>query len=689
MIGLIENTGSAPKKLGYLVELIEAIFKQGGFLETALHLDHRPQQAAMALHVAQALETNSPLLVEAGTGVGKSLAYLIPGLIHSINSERPLVVSSHTITLQEQIRSKDLKLCRDLFHAVPELKRYAVFRTALMLGKANYCCTTRLSNALRDAQTTKQTELIESDSKTDLMRLAKWAASSKDGIFQELSPSPLSDVWELVNADSSTCSKKNCDPGLCFYQRARKQLLRSNCIIVNHSLLFSLINAGMPPTGDARGILLPDDFVVIDEGHRIPAIATDHFGIHVSSYALERALKNIYNPRTRRGLLRKQGTPFDSLAIKTALSATTEFFNYLGEAFLAQRSILRIHEAGFCENTLSHPLKEVADHLGAIIQKTKQEHIQDELRDARRRILSYRDVINAFVDLTEESHVYWLERGGKRGQLVTLRSAPLDVAPYLREALFSRHTAAILTSATLSDGTSIDPFQEKVGAEAAEAHIEYSPFNYKDNCRIYIASDAPSPDPGKGRLDLDYLADTICWLCNRVEGGSLVLFTSHFDLRQVHQRCEDFFAKHNRPLFCQGQGTERSELTHQLSEAGNGVLFGTDSFWTGIDVPGPSLSQVIMTRLPFDNPSHPVSEARSEHIRENGGNPFFEITLQDALIKFRQGMGRLIRRHEDSGNIILLDSRILAKGYGKHFINALPVQDFKRFSRDTRDQIFQ
>ena len=688
MIGLIENAGSQSNQLGYLVELVESIFKKDGFLQAVLGLDHRPQQSAMALHVAQSLETNTPLLFEAGTGVGKSLAYLIPGLIHSVNSERPLIVSSHTITLQEQIRSKDLELCRKLFKALPELKRYANFRTAMMLGKANYCCSTRLSNALKDINSSKQTEWLESDSAADFTRLAKWAAHSKDGIIQELSPPPLPDVWDAVNAESSTCSKKNCDPGICFYQRARKQLLQANCIIVNHSLLFSLINAGMPPTGDTPGILLPDDFVVLDEAHRIPAIATDHFGIHVSSYALDRALKRIYNPRTHRGLFRKLSPFSDPAIVKNALQGASEFFKYLGESFLTKRSITRVYEPGFCENILSNPLKEVADHLGSIIQKLKQEHIQDELRDTRRRILGYRDVINAFIELTEDDHVYWIERGGKKGQLVTLRSAPLDVSPYLREALFSRKTAAILTSATLSDGSSLEPFREKVGGEAAEAHIETSPFDYERNCRAYVATDVPTPESGKGQLDLEYLAEMIGWLSCKTEGGTLALFTSHFDLRQVYQRCEEFFAEQKRPLFAQGQGAERSEITRQFAKAGNGVLFGTDSFWTGVDVPGPALSQVILTRLPFDNPSHPVSQARCEHIREKGGNPFYDITLQDALIKFRQGIGRLIRRQEDSGNIVLLDSRVLTKSYGRHFLQALPVREFKRFSKDTRNQLF-
>jgi ATP-dependent DNA helicase DinG len=689
MIGLIENAGGSPVKPGYLVTLVDSIFKQDGHLQRALKLDYRPQQAAMALATAQSLEVNKPLLFEAGTGVGKSLAYLIPGLIHSINSERPLIVSSHTITLQEQIRSKDLKICRELFYAVPELKRYASFKTALMVGKGNYCCSTRLSNAIKDAQSSKQTEFLEDDAKKELIRLAKWSATSKNGLIQELSPAPLAEVWDAVNADSSTCCKKNCDASNCFYQRARKNLLSSNCVIVNHSLLFSLINAGMPPKGDARGILLPDDFVVLDEAHRIPAIATDHFGIHVSSFAVDRALKRIYNPRTNRGILRKHGHKWDQDAVDNAIAAAGEFFSYLGDTFLNKRSILRLHEPDFCENILSGPLKEVAERIGAIIQKSDNERIQDELKDHRRRILGFRDTINGFVTLAEDDHVHWLERGGKKGQLITLRSAPLEVAPYLREALFSRQTAAILTSATLSDGTSIDSFQTKVGGEIAHAQVEYSPFNYEKNCRVYIATDAPTPEPGQGRLDLDYLANMICWHSRNIAGGTLVLFTSHFDLRQVHQRTEAFFEKIERPLFCQGQGIDRSELTSKFTQAGNGVLFGTDSFWTGVDVPGAALSQVIIARLPFENPSHPVSEARSEYIRERGGNPFADMTVPEALVKFRQGIGRLIRRHEDSGNIVVLDSRILTKTYGQRFLNALPVKNFQRFNRDNRGQVIQ
>ena len=688
MIGLIENTGGAPLEQGYLLRITESIFEEGGYLQSELGLDHRPEQAAMAASVATALESGQPLLFEAGTGVGKSLAYLVPGIIQSVISERPFIVSSHTISLQEQIREKDLKICRQLFNKVPALRRFGAFKTALMLGKANYCCSTRLGNALKEAKSAKQGELFKSDEKEDLVRIAKWSAEAKNGVIQELSPAPLPEVWDAINADSSTCSRKNCDASICFYQRARKQLLSANCVIVNHSLLFSLINAGMQPEGDARGILLADDFVVLDEAHRIPAIATDHFGTHVSSFAVNRALTRIFNPRTNRSVLKRHGQKWDLDAVDNAISATKEFFGYLADTYLAKQPIRRIHEANFCDNIISGPLKEVAERLGAVIQKSDDERVQDELRDHRRRVLGYRDAINGFIAFAEEDHVQWMERGGKKGQIVTLRSAPLDVAPYLRQHIFTRGTAAVLTSATLSDGTSMDSFQGKVGAEAAESKIVSSPFDYENNCRIYIANDAPQPEPGQGRLDLDYLANMICWCSRRVGGGTLVLFTSHFDLRQVRERTEAFFKKIGRPFFSQGHQMARSEITREFAGAGNGVLFGTDSFWTGVDIPGPALSQIIIARLPFENPSHPVSEARSEYIRERGGSPFSEMTVPEALVKFRQGMGRLIRRHDDAGNIVILDSRILTKPYGAHFIDALPVKHYERFNRDNRESVF-
>ena len=688
MIGLIENSSSAPKERGSLLKLVESIFCRGGYLESILALDHRPEQATMAQSVAVSLESNQPLLFEAGTGVGKGLAYLIPGILHSVDSERPFIISSYTISLQQQLQQKDLKICRKLFELVPALQRYGTFKTALMIGKSNYCCSKRLSNALTQAKADKQAELFKNDEKADLSRIAQWHAVAKNGVIQEISPSPLPELWDSINADSSTCSRKNCDPSTCFYQRARNQIRSANCVIVNHSLLFSLINAGMQPEGNTPGILLADDFVVLDEAHRISDIATDHFGVHVSSYALERALKRIYNPRSKRGTLRIHGQTQDLKSVSNAIDASHEFFRFLGENFLDKKSIQRVYEPDCCDNIISGPLKEVSERLGALIQKSDIESVQDELRDHRRRILSYRDAISGFITFAEEDYVQWLERRGKAGQNITLRSAPLNIAPYLREHIFCRNTSVVLTSATLSDGINMDTYKEKIGAQATESEIVYSPFDYEKNCHIYIASDSPQPEAGQGRLDLDYLSNMICWCARRVEGGTLVLFTSHYDLRKVRERTEDFFKKIERPLFTQGDKMARSEITRKFTDAGNGVLFGTDSFWTGVDVPGPALSQVIIARLPFESPGHPVSEARTEYIRARGGNPFSEMIIPDALVKFRQGIGRLIRRKKDIGNIVVLDSRILNKSYGVHFLEALPVKQYERFTRENRDSVF-
>jgi ATP-dependent DNA helicase DinG len=242
----------------------------------------------------------------------------------------------------------------------------------------------------------------------------------------------------------------------------------------------------------------------------------------------------------------------------------------------------------------------------------------------------------------------------------------------------------------LSDGATLEAFRARMGAPATTRdRIELSPFNFEKNMRVFVAGDAPEPAAGSGRLDLDWLADMISFCVRRVHGGSLVLFTSHADLRAVAERIGDKLAGEGRPVFRQGLDFSRRDLTQHFARAGNGVLFGTDSFWTGVDVPGPALSQVIMTRLPFENPSHPVLEARHEWVRDRGGNAFAEITLPEALVKFRQGVGRLIRTQKDCGTITILDSRVLRKPYGKKFLAALPKRGHVAFSKEDRDEVFQ
>ena len=276
MIGLRDDTDSAPPPPppSHAPALAAKLFAESGWLHDGLQLEHRPQQEQMARTVAAAMKADEPLLFEAGTGVGKSLAYLLPGIIHAIDQSRQMIVSTHTIALQEQIETKDLPLCRRVLKSRPELKPYADFKSAVLVGKSNYLCTTRLAAALRDKQ-----ELFATPEHSELQRIATWAATTSEGLRHELSPAPASEVWEWVSADSSACSRKHCDGERCFYQRARARIRLANVIVVNHSLLFTHINAGgAAERGGARGVLFPDDFVVLDEAHTVPEVATEHFG---------------------------------------------------------------------------------------------------------------------------------------------------------------------------------------------------------------------------------------------------------------------------------------------------------------------------------------------------------------------------------------------------------------------------
>ncbi len=685
MIGLHENHGGPPARPTEWLDLVAKTFAEGGWLQDALSLEHRPQQERMAREVARSFSDDAVLLAEAGTGVGKSLAYLVPGLIRAQSARRPMLVSTHTISLQEQIQQKDLVLVRRLFSAVPELEKFAAFRSALLVGKGNYLCSTRLAQALA-----AKAELFPTHEQQELQRIAAWAAESKDGLRQELSPAPDPDVWEWVHADSSVCSRKHCDPEHCPYQRARARIRQAHLIIVNHSLLFSHIQAGLAgERGAERGILYPDDFLVLDEAHTVPEVATEHFGLRVTSYGVDRFLKSLYHPQRKRGLLQKLGGARERQLVEDCLDASSLFFGHIRDRVLTKQPVVRIQSEELCEPLPPEPFKILTQLLNDLGNRLDDGPARDEIIEQRGKLGSYFLNIRKFLKLADDDHVHWVERSGKAGQIVALRSAPIDVAPHIREALFQRKTGVVLTSATLAMGGQIEPFQQRIGAENERVSIEDSPFDYERHVRVYVAADIPQPTADNPRLALEELVDYLRWCTLRVTGGSLVLFTSYTDLNRCAEMLEPDLLAAGRPLFVQGKLLSRTELTKRFKHAKNAVLFGTDSFWTGVDVPGTALSQVIITRLPFDVPSHPIAEARAEWVRERGGNPFAEITLPDALVKFRQGAGRLIRTKTDRGLITILDARVLTKTYGRLFIDCLPKRDFERLTKDSREDVFR
>lgn len=687
MIGLHDDKG-APPKPHRARPLAAATFGEAGWLTGGLQLEYRPQQDQMARAVAAALTDDESLLFEAGTGVGKSLAYLVPGIIHSVDTGRPLIVSTHTISLQEQLETKDLPLCRRLFSSAPDLKEYAPFKSALLVGKSNYLCTSRLAHALAE-----RASLFDDEEYSELQRIAAWSETTECGLRHELQPAPRAEVWEAVNADSSSCSRRHCDPTSCFYQRARSRLRSANLIIVNHALLFALINAGGAKaegaSAEGRGVLFPDDFLVLDEAHTIPEVATDHFGIALSSYGVDRSLKTLYNPRTKRGLLRKRGGAEAQRLVAEALDSAKQFYALIEAKFLATRPVARRREADGIELLTDGPFDALQRLVARIADQLEEGRERDELLDHKGRLKAIQASAGEWLNLSDSEHVYWAERSGRRQTTVTLRSAPIDVAPELRRRLFGCGVGVVCTSATLALAGEMAPFAGRIGAEGVRTGLVSSPFDFERNMRVYVASDVPPPSAQQARLSLEALADYISFCALRVQGGSLVLFTSHSDLRAIAAMLEADFSKAGRRLLLQGEGASRTELARQMRSLGNAILFGTDSFWTGVDVPGDALAQVVITRLPFDPPDHPVTEARADRVRDNGGNPFNEMTLPDALVKFRQGAGRLIRSKTDRGLITILDSRILAKSYGRLFFESLPQHEFERLTRENREELFR
>ena len=680
----IADSSDRPSAGGFpTVSLVERVFAPDGWLHETLGLEHRPQQEEMAVRVAQSLATDSPLVFEAGTGVGKSLAYLVPGLLHAVETKRPFLVSTHTISLQEQIREKDLLQCRKLFEAVPELNRFAGFETAFLVGRANYVCLKRLLRAAEE-----RGDLFNRANEQVFDELARWANSTATGLRQETDFAIPGEIWDAVNADASTCNRRHCPAESCFFHAARQQVQKANLVILNHSLLLSLVAAGMGPGDKAPGILYPNDFAVLDEAHTLPSIATNHLGAAVSGYAVDRALRILYNPKTKKGFLKKIGSPADHRLVAEAIAGSAEFFAQTAQVFLREREQVRLVEGDWAEPVFQKPLRELGKRLKALAQKEQDETRADEIRDQQIRVDQYRNALERFLSLDFEGHVPWVERTGKSRSIVSLRSAPIDLAPELRAILFRRGTSALLTSATLAASEGMDPFLARIGADGQSHGAVDSPFDYENHCEILLSDDCPVSGGQTGRPTLDYWSDCIRRAATALPGGSLVLFTSYRDLAAVVREIREDLEAAGRPVFEQVSGGARTRLLEDFRAAGNGVLFGTETFWTGIDVPGPALSQVIMTKLPFENPGHPVYQAREEHVRARGGQPFLEIALPEAVLRFRQGLGRLIRKADDRGRLLVLDSRVLRKPYGRAFLAALPKRSHRRFKRADWDAVF-
>ena len=636
--------------------------------------EQRNEQLEMSEAVSKAIAAKRHLVVEAGTGVGKSLGYLVPAIL-SLNdnqnakdeTKRRIVISTHTISLQEQLMTKDIPL----LNSVIPLE----FSAVLAKGRGNYVSLRRLGDAARNASV-----LFGSEQEiSQLPPLQKWGQESVDGSRSDLPIRILPQVWDEVRSDSSNCLGRKCPRHSdCHYFKARQRLQNADILVVNHALFFTdlaLRRLGVN--------ILPDyQCVILDEAHTVPDVASDHLGIGVTMGQVDFALRKLYNNTRNKGLLVVHGLANAQKQVLRCQQNAEEFFqDILGWVERSatgtsnrRNGSTRVRKPGIVKNDLSPAMEELSKMIAAAAEEVKTAADRQNLISASDRLTAMASTIEQWRKQDAEESVYWVESSFRSSgkQHIGLMAAPLDVGPLIRENLFDKVDSVIMASATIAVGeASFDFYRNRVGLTKSDSLQLGSPFNYEEQAQLIVVKDMANPSTHRDVHERQCI-DAIRHYVQRTDGHAFVLFTSYEFLSRAERELRPWMIEQDFGIFSQASGTPRGQLLEQFKESPRSILFGTASFWQGVDVQGDALQNVIITKLPFSVPEQPLLQARLDAIRAAGGNPFNEYQLPEAVIKFKQGFGRLIRSKKDSGIVVVLDPRIRTKPYGRVFVNSLP-----------------
>jgi ATP-dependent DNA helicase DinG len=634
--------------------LIQKVFGEGG-LVARFHenYEYRGGQIQMAEKVEQALAERRHLIVEAGTGTGKTLAYLVPAIAAALGQKKRVVISTGTKNLQEQLMEKDIPFLQKI------LPRK--FTAEYMKGRSNYACLYRVKKA-------EHQPVLEGLNEIDHFReVSRWIHETDHGDRRELVDLPENlSFWNRVNARSETCLGQNCpdfDP--CFITRMRNRADKADILVVNHHLFFADLNV----RGNQFGKVIPDyGAVIFDEAHLIEDIASDYFGFQVSNFQIDELVRDTDNLPIGDAVVTRDLTKLaakiigvaDQFWLRFRQAKTDGRFPLLPDVF-SQRTTkgdnkpTPLGEAYFAlDSSLSS--------LETILMKFAEQ--MPEAESMLRRTRQTRFDLDFVVTQAERNYVYWLER---RGKGIFLRASPVDVSELLREKLFDKVESCILTSATMSSSGSFNFVRERLGLDTAKTSgfTAESSFDYEKQAVLYLPKAMPDPrSPEFTQL----AAAEIVKIISVTKGHAFVLCTSNVSMTALYELVS---ARVNFPCFVQGS-MSKTGLLERFRETPNAVLFATASFWQGVDVQGEQLSCVIIDKLPFAVPTDPIVAARSRFIDENGGRSFSDYSIPQAVISLKLGIGRLIRSRTDRGVIAILDPRIRTKPYGRDFLTSLP-----------------